>query len=126
MGEEISAHLGGRGCNLSGQTTPSELAAVVAKCDLLIGIDSGPMHVAAAMGTPVVGLFGPTDPSRTGPQGEGHEVIFHRQACWRPCVHPATPSCRERVCMSAITVEEVLGAAKRVLARLEVRRAQAR
>jgi len=117
LGDEILGGLGGCGCNLAGQTSPSELAAVLAQCDLLIGIDSGPMHVAAAMGTPVVALFGPTDPHRTGPRGEGHEVIFHRQPCWGPCVHPVRPKCRERRCVSAITVEEVLRAARRALAR---------
>lgn len=103
--------------NLAGRTTPSQLAAVLAHCDLLIGIDSGPMHVAAAMGRPVVALFGPTDPGRTGPQGKEHEVIFHEQDCWRPCVHPVTPNCGHRNCMMAITPEEVLAAALRVLAR---------
>ncbi len=93
------------------------IAAVLAKCDLLIGIDSGPMHVAAAMGRPVVALFGPTDPRRTGPQGEGHEVIFHEQDCWGPCVHPVTPNCGHRNCMMAITPDEVLTAALRILAR---------
>lgn len=98
--------------NLCGKTTPSELAAVLSHCDLLIGIDSGPMHVAAAMGRPVVGLFGPTDPGRTGPQGEGHQIIFHRQPCW-PC---QTPTCQGRPCMAAISVEEVLAAVHRALA----------
>jgi ADP-heptose:LPS heptosyltransferase/glycosyltransferase involved in cell wall biosynthesis len=115
LGDRVIGEMDGRACNLAGQTTPAQLAAVLARCSLLVGIDSGPMHVAAAMGTPVVALFGPTDPSRTGPQGEGHEVIFHRQPCWRPCVHPVVPSCRERLCMSAITVEEVVAAARRIL-----------
>jgi lipopolysaccharide heptosyltransferase II len=118
LGDEIMSQVAaGQQCNLAGRTTPAELAAVLARCDMLIGIDSGPMHVAAAMGRPVVGLFGPTDPYRTGPQGEGHEVIFHRQECWGPCVHPVTPKCVERRCMSAITVDEVLDAARRILAR---------
>jgi len=117
LGEEIVADLADRGHNLAGRTTPSELAALLERCDLLIGIDSGPMHVAAAMGRPVVGLFGPTDPRRTGPLGEGHEVIFHEQPCWGPCVHPVTPKCSDRACMSAITVAEVLAAARRILAR---------
>jgi lipopolysaccharide heptosyltransferase II len=112
LGEEILAGLGG--ANLAGRTTPSELAAVLAQCELLIGIDSGPMHVAAAMGRPVVGLFGPTDPGRTGPQGEGHEVLFHRQPCG-PCM---TPTCQDRPCMTTITPEEVLAAVERVIARL--------
>ncbi|MFB3882291.1 MAG: glycosyltransferase family 9 protein [Armatimonadota bacterium] len=118
LGYEILAPVPPRQrANLAGRTTPSQLAAVLARCDLLIGIDSGPMHVAAAMGKPVVALFGPTDPRRTGPQGEGHEVIFHQQDCWRPCVHPVTPDCGHRNCMMAITPEEVLAAALRVLAR---------
>jgi lipopolysaccharide heptosyltransferase II len=118
LGDEITSPVGpGQAANLAGRTTPSQLAVVLARCELLIGIDSGPMHVAAAMGRPVVALFGPTDPWKTGPLGEGHEVIFHRQACWGPCIHPITPSCTDRACMMAITPEEVLAAARRVLAR---------
>jgi len=115
LGHEIVTILGRRtGANLAGRTTPSQLAAVLARCDLLIGIDSGPMHVAAAMGVPVVALFGPTDPERTGPMGEGHEILFHQQPCW-PCM---TPTCVDRPCMERITVEQVLAAARRVMARV--------
>ena len=113
LGDEIIAGLGAAACNLAGETSPAQLAVVVARCELLIGIDSGPMHVAAAMGRPVVGLFGPTSPFRTAPLGEGHEVIFHQQPCW-PCI---TPSCEGRPCMTSITPEEVLEAARRMLAR---------
>ena len=113
----IISGLGRRAGSLAGKTTPSELAAVLSQCDLLIGLDSGPMHLAAAMGRPVVGLFGPTDPARTGPQGEGHQVIFHRQPCW-PC---KTPTCQDRPCMSAITVAEVLAAARRALEKVRGR-----
>jgi lipopolysaccharide heptosyltransferase II len=115
----LSALPGSAGAgNLVGRTTPYELAAVLAQCDLLIGIDSGPMHLAAALGKPVVALFGPTDPALTGPQGEGHEVIFHRQPCWRPCIHPMIPKACDRRCLKAITVEEVLAAAHRALDRM--------
>jgi lipopolysaccharide heptosyltransferase II len=118
LGYEIIGPIGPRqSCNLAGRTTPGQLAAVLARCDLLIGIDSGPMHVAAAMARPVVALFGPTDPRRTGPQGEGHEVIFHEQPCWGPCVHPVTPNCGHRSCMMSITPHEVLAAALRILSR---------
>jgi lipopolysaccharide heptosyltransferase II len=121
LGHEILAVVEPRQrCNLAGRTTPSQLAALLARCDLLVGIDSGPMHVAAAVGTPVVALFGPTDPNRTGPQGEGHHVIFHEQECWRPCVHPVVPDCKHRRCMDSITVDEVLSAARRVLTAWEM------
>jgi lipopolysaccharide heptosyltransferase II len=118
LGDEITGPVvTGKARNLAGQTTPSQLAALLTRCDLLIGIDSGPMHVAAAVGRPVVALFGPTDPRQTGPLGEGHEVIFHRQPCWGPCINPVTPSCTERACMMSITPDEVLAAAGRILAR---------
>lgn len=116
LGDEIAESLGQHAANLAGNTTPGQLGALLEHCRLLIGIDSGPMHVAAAMSCPVVGLFGPTDPWRTGPEGEGHEVVFHEQPCW-PCIHPVTPTCGDRPCMSSITVGEVLAAASRILAR---------
>jgi len=127
LGYEILAEVSPRQRhNLAGRTTPSQLAALLTKCDLLIGIDSGPMHVAAAVGRPVVALFGPTDPHRTGPQGDRHEVIFHEQECWRPCVHPVVPDCKHRRCMEAITVDEVLSAARRALTTWEARQAWTR
>ena len=113
LGDEILLPSGRPECNLAGRTSPAELAAVLSRCDLLIGIDSGPMHVAAAMGVPVVGLFGPTDPGRTGPMGDGHEVIYHPQPCG-PCM---TPTCAERTCMASITLDEVVLAATRALSR---------
>jgi ADP-heptose:LPS heptosyltransferase len=116
LGHEILFPVGEEEGNIAGRTSPAELAAVLSRCHLLIGIDSGPMHVAAAMGVPVVGLFGPTDPGRTGPMGDGHEVIYHPQPCG-PCM---TPTCAERTCMAAITPDEVVLAAMRALARASV------
>jgi heptosyltransferase-2 len=113
LGYEILFPVGMDEGNLAGRTTPAELAAVLSRCDLLIGIDSGPMHVAAAMGVPVVGLFGPTDPGRTGPMGDGHEIIYHPQPCG-PCM---APTCAARTCMTSITPDEVALAATRALAR---------
>jgi ADP-heptose:LPS heptosyltransferase len=88
--------------DLTGALSLTQLAALLRRCRALISNDSGPVHVAAAVGTPVVALFGTTDPAagpgRWGPFGEGHAVI-----------HQPT--------MQAITVEQVLEAAQRVLAR---------
>jgi heptosyltransferase-1 len=61
--------------SLAGQTSLKELAYLYTRCKLLVTTDTGPMHVAAAMGCPVVALFGPTAPWRTGPYGKGHAVI---------------------------------------------------
>jgi heptosyltransferase-1 len=60
---------------LAGQTTLPQLAAVLEACDLLLTADSGPMHMMAALGKPVIALFGPTDPRRNGPWGDQHKVL---------------------------------------------------
>jgi heptosyltransferase-1 len=97
--------------SLAGRTTTGCLAAVLERADLFVGIDSGPMHVAAAMGTPVVALFGPSDPRQTGPHGAGHAVVTKGFPC-SPCKWP----CETRDCMAAIAVKDVLEAVQRVRA----------
>lgn len=97
--------------NLGGQTTLRELACLYRQAALVITTDSGPMHLAAAMGTPVVALFGPTDPARTGPYGDGHRVIRGALPCM-PCFRRR---CDDPRCMREITVETVLTAVKESL-----------
>ena len=97
--------------NLEGQTTLKDLAELYRRAVLLITTDSGPMHLAAAMGTPVVALFGPTDPKRTGPYGPGHRVIRASLPC-APCF---LKRCREMSCMKGITVDTVFKATEDVL-----------
>jgi len=92
--------------NLAGHTSLKELAALYRRAELFISTDTGPMHLAAAMGTPVVALFGPTAPWRTGPYGDGHRVIFSKDPC-APCFKRA---CDTNLCMAHITVDEVLKA----------------
>jgi heptosyltransferase-2 len=92
------------------------LAAAISTCALLITNDSGPMHLAAALGVPVVAIFGPTDERKTGPWGLGEKgVVIARAPECRPCYNP---QCREqgRPCMEGISVEEVVEAADRLLA----------
>lgn len=100
--------------NLAGRTSLEVLAALLKRCRALVTNDTGAMHVAAAMGTPVVALFGPTDPQTTGPLGEGHQIIYHPIAC-SPCLLRECPTDHE--CMKAISVEEVLAAVEKVLNR---------
>jgi len=97
--------------NLEGQTTLKDLAELYRRATLLITTDSGPMHLAAAMGTPVVALFGPTDPKRTGPYGSGHRVIRESLSC-APCF---LKKCREMTCMKRIMVDTVFRATENVL-----------
>lgn len=98
--------------NLGEKTTLRDLAYLYQLALLLITTDSGPMHIAAAMGTPVIALFGPTDPARTGPYGNGHTVIQKEMTCI-PCF---LKTCDSKKCMRDITVEEVFQAVKEKLA----------
>jgi ADP-heptose:LPS heptosyltransferase len=94
-----------------------ELAALLKEADLFLGNDSGPMHVAAAVGTPVVALFGPQLPSRWGPMGEGHITL--RPPDCAPCPFPAAcrpPDFATMLCVRRITVDEVVDAVERQLA----------
>jgi lipopolysaccharide heptosyltransferase I len=88
-----------RARNLAGELDLYELADLYRQCAVVISNDTGPMHLAAAVGAPVIALFGPTDPALVGPYGSGHVVI-----------RSPTGSVR------AITVEQVLVAVKGFLA----------
>ena len=90
------------------------LASVIARLDLLITNDSGPMHIAAALGVPCLGLFGPTNPVRTRPVGERHEVIYTDRWC-SPCFRRRCPLLHHR-CMRDISVDQVAETASRILA----------
>jgi len=94
--------------NLAGQTSLKELAYLYSKCRLLVTTDTGPMHIAAAMGCPVVALFGPTAPWRTGPYGDGHRVIREEIEC-SPCFRK---TCDHLSCMKNITVDKVFETVK--------------
>lgn len=101
--------------DLSGRTTLRELAALLRRVRLLIVTDTGPMHLAAAVGTPVVAVFGPTAPWRTGPYGEGHAVVRTGLAC-SPCFKRVCPL-GHRGCMEWLGAGEVVEAARRLLVR---------
>ncbi len=99
------------GINLAGQTRLKELAALFSLADLIITTDTGPMHLAAAVHVPLIALFGPTAPWRTGPYGNGHIIIRKNLPC-SPCFQKSCPRVR---CMQQITVEEVLATAAKKL-----------
>jgi len=100
-----------RGINLAGQTSLKDLAYLYEICSAIVTVDTGPMHIAAAMGCPVVALFGPTDPLRTGPYGEAHTVIRADLEC-SPCFRKR---CNDPRCMGNISVDEVFGAVTKIL-----------
>lgn len=101
---EICRGLSERAINLAGDTDLRELACVIKNCDVLVANDSGPMHIGAALQTPIVALFGSTDDAITGPWGQKDAVINKRAGC-SPCFKRICPA--DFRCMQQITVEEV-------------------
>lgn len=92
---------------LVGQLSLGELGAVLNRCRLALANDSGPMHLAAAVGTPVVAIFGPSDPAVYGPYGQEGAVARSDLEC-SPCFkHGWAPPCPEPRCMSSLSVEAV-------------------
>jgi ADP-heptose:LPS heptosyltransferase len=72
--------------NLCGTTDLPRMGGVLSAMDLAVTVDTGPMHVAAAAGVPVLAVFGATDPNRTGPYGDGHRVVTVDDLDCRPCI----------------------------------------
>ncbi len=113
MAAEIVRRTKAKPINLVGKTEVRALAAVLKRCDLLLSGDSGPMHLATAVGTPCVALFGSTDPSVTGPFDDSSEAIYKNLSC-SPCGNH--PTCNGRYdCLREITPEEVVLTARRLL-----------
>jgi len=96
--------------NTAGRTNLKQLAHLYDRCATLVTTDTGPMHMAAAMGCRTVALFGPTAPWRTGPYGRAHKVIRAEVEC-SPCFKK---QCRDMRCMKEITVDRVFEAVKKM------------
>ncbi len=90
------------------QASLPQLAALAEKARLFIGADTGPLHIAAAVGTPIVGIFASTDPRRNGPVNPD-DVVVRRNRCGRFCYRR---DCGARQCISMITVDEVFQAVR--------------
>jgi predicted lipopolysaccharide heptosyltransferase III len=102
---------------LSGKTSVPIYAALLKRAALAVTNDNGLMHMAAAVGTPVVALFGPSHPAEWGPLGTEAEVLYKGLDC-RACFHPTCTRGDEN-CMKLIAVDEVFAAAARLLAQRE-------
>jgi 3-deoxy-D-manno-octulosonic-acid transferase/heptosyltransferase-1 len=109
--EQIARKMESRPLNLAGRTSLKRLAFLYSRCNALVTTDTGPMHIAAAMGCRIVALFGPTAPLRTGPYGAGHRVIRAEMDC-SPCFKK---TCDHTSCMGEITVDQVFEGVKEVL-----------
>lgn len=93
----------GKAVSLAGKTSLKELIAVMRKAKFVISNDSGPMHIAAALGIPVYAIFGPTDPQKTGPYGKGHTIIRGEEPC-APCFKR---TCEDVKCLEGLSVDKV-------------------
>jgi len=109
--DAIISAMQGPALNLAGETSFKMLADLYEKADMVVSTDTGPMHMAAAVGTPVVALFGPTAPWRTGPYGSGHQIVRAELECM-PCFKRR---CKTTECMHQITVAQVLNAVSKVI-----------
>lgn len=114
LGETIARAGGDRCLDLIGKLTLPEMIEWIRATDLMVSNDTGPMHVAAALRKPVVGLFGPTEPRRTGPYGQVDQVLQHPLSCV-PCMKSR---CRHSPHMECLTAIDPAAVARQVLARL--------
>lgn len=115
--KEICSSLPKRAINFAGLTTLRELAAMISLCNAFITNDSGPMHIADAVGTPVIAIFGSTCRYRTGPYRGG--TIIHKETACSPCFSRTCPI--DFRCMERISVEEVYNACVSLLQKKEQR-----
>lgn len=107
LADEIAEKAGSKPLNMAGRVSLLQLGALLERCDILVSGDTGPMHIATAVGTRVVALFGAADPARTGPVGNGHRIM---QAANVPCLPCRSRSCSNRTyleCMEKIPVSLV-------------------
>lgn len=102
---------------LAGKTDLKQLVALLARADLVISADSGPLHIASCVNHNVIGIFGPTMPATTGPRGKARAVIFHKDVgCNRAsCYYLACP---DNICMKAVTVDEVFEKVKSLMCKV--------
>jgi heptosyltransferase-2 len=107
LSQEISSMAASGPLVLTGKTTLLQLGAVLHKCSLLVSGDTGPMHLATAVGTRVIALFGAADPERTGPVGAGNRVLQARDLACVPCRSRSCTAKRTMECMERISVEQV-------------------
>jgi len=98
--------------NMAGKTSLKEAIAMIARCNLFISNDSGLMHLAGALGIPLVAIFGSTNPVTTSPVGE-KSVVIHKDVSCSPCLKKECPT--DFRCMDLIGVDDVYDAAKKLV-----------
>jgi heptosyltransferase-1 len=110
--EKIAALMKQKALVAAGRLNLAEAEALMELCSVYVGVDSGPMHIAAFAGIPVVALFGPTDPAKVGPYGPGHKVI---QKAGLDCLACRKRRCDDPKCLEGITASETFDETVRLL-----------
>ncbi|MFH0826220.1 MAG: glycosyltransferase family 9 protein, partial [Pseudomonadota bacterium] len=108
----ITERTSGRAVTAAGRLGLGESTALLEAAHVYVGVDSGPMHIAAFTGTRVIALFGPTDPAKVGPYGCG-QVVVRREAL--TCLGCRKRSCADRVCLEGLAADQVAEEAVRTL-----------
>lgn len=117
LAESIAARAKAKADILAGRTTLPELTTLMRRARLLISNDTGPLHLAVAVGTPTVSMFGPTDPRLTGPYPFGGEknIVLTAETDCAPCFKAACRHTPELECMTRIRVEQVVAAVETLI-----------
>jgi heptosyltransferase-1 len=96
-----------------GETNLKQLAGLIKMSDLYVGNDSGPTHLAQALGVPILAFYAPQHPNHSGPYGDGVKALLYKnKGCEAPCY---SPECEWKKCIDEITVEEAFEAASGLL-----------
>lgn len=112
LGRAVQGRLQTRALNLAGETSVRQLMALLSRCRLLVTNDSGPMHVAAAFGVPIVAVFGSTDHTTTSPLSSSFRIVRKAVSC-APCLKTVCPT--DHRCMQEVSSRDVLDAARDLL-----------
>jgi len=116
--EEIKSVMANAPIVTTGKTNLKQLGALLERADLVVANDTGPMHMAVAVGVKTIALFGPTSARLTGPYGKGsYRIVCKNKSCDVPCYNI---TCTDNVCMSAIKVGDVLNEASEMLAKTKI------
>ena len=115
LGDALADQCGDGAINLCGKTRLRDAIALIDQCDLFLTNDSGPMHLAAAVGVPLVAIFGPTNHRTTSPAGPLSRVVRTSDTPCAPCMKRECPI--DHRCMTAVSAEAVLAEARKLLGR---------
>ena len=115
IADGIEQHLAGQCCNLAGKTNLRELMALIQRCNFLVTNDSGPMHIAAACGVPLVAIFGSTDHASTSPYTDKATIVRKEVEC-APCKLRECPT--DHRCMTLVSADDVVQAALQLLEKI--------